>query len=422
MDWFYILVAAFAEELTSETYCPEALLHDENVARGEIRAAALGMMAGDCGGGHDQELLGLMDVFHENMSVAGSGPALHTWRKFYTDVCILRAFEQVKKSQPLLAISNLDRAIIIAGPCGEGRLELIHTIIHHVQIPLSPTRFPKPALSFNLGFVPLTCTVPCLSSAPSFLSFQSQHSRRPFILRNFASDWPAMSIRPWKSAHYLRSVAGPGRLVPVEVGEDYRTANWKQELVDWDDFLTTLDFEDQPSPVTSEPLYLAQHDLTKQFPALRDDIIVPDYIYASLSCADYPEYQPPRNADQVLFNTWLGPRHTMSPAHTDPYHNLYVQVVGYKSVWLAPPSVSASMYPYPSEGSDCGAKPLSMGNTSQLDVFSNNKDSRYTGFWNQVVPESMTATLGPGDVIFFPPGWWHAMRSETTSFSFSMWF
>ena len=62
---------------------------------------------------------------------------------------------------------------------------------------------------------------------------------------------------------------------------------------------------------------------------------------------------------------------------------------------------------------------LKMGNTSRLDVFSTDSDSN---FLDQVVPSSMTATLGPGDMLFFPPGWWHAMRSETTSFSISMWF
>lgn len=62
---------------------------------------------------------------------------------------------------------------------------------------------------------------------------------------------------------------------------------------------------------------------------------------------------------------------------------------------------------------------LKMGNTSRLDVFSTDSDSN---FLDQVVPSSMTATLGPGDMLFFPAGWWHAMRSETTSFSISMWF
>ncbi len=103
-----------------------------------------------------------------------------------------------------------------------------------------------------------------------------------------------MSNHPWKSATYLRSIAGPGRIVPVEIGHDYRSTDWKQDLMEWDKFLLTLDFEDQPSCESSEDLlYLAQHDLTKQFPTLREDIIVPDYVYASLGSADWPCYRPP---------------------------------------------------------------------------------------------------------------------------------
>jgi len=65
---------------------------------------------------------------------------------------------------------------------------------------------------------------------------------------------------------------------------------------------------------------------------------------------------------------------------------------------------------------------LKMANTSRLDVFSADSNKEYSNFSDQVVPSCMTATLGPGDMLFFPPGWWHAMRSESTSFSISMWF
>ena len=91
-------------------------------------------------------------------------------------------------------------------------------------------------------------------------------------------------------------------------------------------------------------------------------------------------------------------------------------------MWLAPPSVSALMQPFQHSqelGRSMDTDELKMGNTSRLDVFSTNSDSN---FLDQVVSSSMTATLGPGDMLFFPPGWWHAMRSETTSFSVSMWF
>lgn len=66
-----------------------------------------------------------------------------------------------------------------------------------------------------------------------------------------------------------------------------------------------------------------------------------------------------------------------------------------------------------------------MSNTSQVDVFrSPEKDSsdQYPLFHQEVVPQAMYAVLEPGDLLFIPVGWWHAMRSEETSFSVSMWF
>lgn len=109
------------------------------------------------------------------------------------------------------------------------------------------------------------------------------------------------------------------------------------------------------------------------------------------------------------------------------------QVVGRKTIWLAPPtsSIANAMYPFPSSGvSDTertrnpAANSLapSMTNTAQVDVFSEQNKDKFPLFWREVVPEALSATLEPGDVLFFPPGWWHAMRSEETSFSVSIWF
>jgi hypothetical protein len=78
----------------------------------------------------------------------------------------------------------------------------------------------------------------------------------------------------------------------------------------WDDFVTSLI---QPS---NEVIYLAQHSLFLQFPNMREDIIVPDYVY---SCPDssesFPDYEPPTNDEQLVLNVWLGPKGTISPAH-----------------------------------------------------------------------------------------------------------
>lgn len=66
-----------------------------------------------------------------------------------------------------------------------------------------------------------------------------------------------------------------------------------------------------------------------------------------------------------------------------------------------------------------------MSNTSRVDVFSEESSpcrEEYPAFWEDVVPNAYSITMEAGDLLFFPPGWWHAMRSEETSFSVSMWF
>ena len=259
-----------------------------------------------------------MNLSYEKMrNLVNGDTSLNIWRSLYTDSCIVRAFALSNQSL-LLAISTLDRAIIIAGPFGDGRLDLILGLIRHFQRPLGQHYAIKAMLPTPTVPAPFRCTIPQLSFPPTFLTFQSQYSHQPFILRSYAQDWPAIRDRPWRSAAYLRSVAGPGRLVPVEIGKDYRLGNWKQELMDWTSFLSTIDFDDQPSTQNEGTIfYLAQHDLIKQFPAFREDMIIPDYVYVSLPCVDYPDYRPPY---EVLFNAWLGPKGAMSPAHTVYYH------------------------------------------------------------------------------------------------------
>ncbi|EEB97097.1 hypothetical protein MPER_03647 [Moniliophthora perniciosa FA553] len=87
--------------------------------------------------------------------------------------------------------------------------------------------------------------------------------------------------------------------------------------MDWDAFLATLELDEQNKVPQTDILFLAQHNLLMQFPKLNGDIIIPDYAYSSLpsppGCA---EYKPPGNEEQLIVNGWLGPKGTVSPAHT----------------------------------------------------------------------------------------------------------
>lgn len=292
----------------------------------------------------------LLEVAHERMSHAyRSSQSTLCWRRIYTDASLLRCIAEYAGPVPTPnaaeCIARLDRAIIVAGPAGEGRLDLILLFISKLQRIVES----KPSVllclvstSVHPPLLPRTFAqpIPRLDVVPSLSSFLSRSSRAPFILPGFVRDWPAMNDRPWHSLDYLRKVSGPYRIVPVEVGQDYRQDDWTQTLMPWDDFLDAL-VQSHTDKSTAPVLYLAQHNLLNQFPGLRDDIVVPDYVYACPPPPDnYLAYCPPANADQLVVNAWLGPAGTVSPAHTvrapssdpalplltncqDPFFNLY---------------------------------------------------------------------------------------------------
>jgi hypothetical protein len=100
----------------------------------------------------------------------------------------------------------------------------------------------------------------------------------------------------------------------VEIGNDYRADDWTQTLMDWDEFLDSLTSDAGPL------LYLAQHSLFLQFPHLREDIEIPDYVYFCPNPPKhFPHYRPPGNDEQLVLNAWFGPKGTISPAHTVCY-------------------------------------------------------------------------------------------------------
>jgi ribosomal protein L16 Arg81 hydroxylase len=65
-------------------------------------------------------------------------------------------------------------------------------------------------------------------------------------------------------------------------------------------------------------------------------------------------------------------------------------------------------------------------NTSRVPVFELCPSDRteYPHFFERVEAECMEEILEPGDLLFMPPGWWHAMRGEgdSVAWSVSIWF
>ncbi|BGP19788.1 hypothetical protein JCM10213_003097 [Rhodosporidiobolus nylandii] len=432
------------------------------------------------------------------------------WRRLYTDAsllgCIARlacldvqdegARERERESAET-AVRELDMVLVIAGAPGEGREELIFALMEVAQerlralLPLGAfSSSPPPAKKRRLSPPPRLARpyihrpLPSLPSLPSRLSPsppgnpptpfvpEGNPHDSPFVIRGGASSstgWPA--VEHWKELRYLVQKAGPGRVVPVEIGGDYTKEGWGQRIMPFSEFLASLSPSPSPSADSSPhspPLptyYLAQHSLFRQFPSLLSDLTVPDLVYSAPTSDGAGEsYEGVSTADGYIMNAWLGPGGTKSAAHTDPWWNCYVQVTGSKWVWVAPPCCSSSMAAFGASSSPSSppsspsAAPPSasekaeqyMSNTSSLDVtvppplplqssapgapppttdgeaaavVGDGKGGYYPREWlQQVEPLARQVVLEAGDVLVMPPRWWHAMQSLETSFSVSIWF
>ena len=112
------------------------------------------------------------------------------------------------------------------------------------------------------------------------------------------------------------------RIVPVEIGADYLQSDWSSQFMPFKDFFGKFIFFSKDQPIG----YLAQHDLFRQIPQL----IRPAVRRLLL----------PFEGRQILKNIWFGPPGTFTPFHTDPYQNIYFQIIGKKTFFLVSPADS----------------------------------------------------------------------------------
>ncbi|KWU41521.1 Clavaminate synthase-like protein, partial [Rhodotorula sp. JG-1b] len=425
------------------------------------------------------------------------------WRRLYTDAVLYGAIAQLAHSNEggdathalLQTIGRLDSALVISGSPGPMRLELAHQAPSHNEedrLALShlhqhissssstrnrETTAPSSVYPHPSPRTRLPPNIPRPGSQPRPPRTVHRPTRRRPFPRN--GEKRAHTRSRWSDLTYLRRLAGPGRIVPVEVGGDYTQSGWGQKMMPFDEFLDSLaggvgvgvgvgtregDGADRPI------YYLAQHSLFRQFPALVSDLLIldlvyspPEHHYPSLSLdsntsKETSSYEPPQSEEGYVLNAWFGPGGTKSAAHTDPWWNCYVQMAGSKWIWVAPPECGPYMAAFgkvadaESDGhnDDGSAKPDSGGggaaeeymtNTSSLDVTlpppplspSDSDKPQPTSaspppppypprFLQHVLPHARQAVLEEGDVLVMPPRWWHAMVGLETSFSVSMWF
>ncbi|KAL8756408.1 MAG: hypothetical protein Q9199_002970 [Rusavskia elegans] len=278
------------------------------------------------------------------------------------------------------AVKVLDMAAIMAGAAG--REEVIDELFSGLQSYLNNKASPQPkcprgekvwdsfpvAQNMELSKAPRIQYPVQSAIAPSMQAFEMHmETTQPLRIKDALDHWPAMHERPWSSpAYLLDKTLGGRRLIPIELGRTYTDDDWGQSIITFKDFMQRYMIPNIADP--SKLGYLAQHDLFAQIPSLRHDIAIPDYCYTSppplktpgLTSAGKP---PATHLDEPLLNAWFGPAGTVSPLHTDPYHNILCQVVGKKYIRLYSPDQTNKLYP---KGVEDGG--VDMSNTSEVDA------------------------------------------------------
>jgi hypothetical protein len=404
----------------------------------------------------------------------------HYWRWIYTDTLILMSHYAILHAarhgsfdEHVMdrVVEDLDRALIVAGGAGkflgkqwiEKTLDLLSRFWEEEKTANAGAQRPHKRIKRDrefsncepFGRPSLSADKTCpryenwtLEKFERYMNEESQGKPLPIVFTDLTKEWPAFSDTPWNSPEYLLSKTfGGRRLVPIEIGRSYVDDGWSQELVQFKHFLTKYidpsilpsddgeasplqDNENHHNATENQPEkvgYLAQHNLFQQIPALRNGIQVPDFCWADVPPHPTTSSKNQAPVDVPQLNAWFGPAKTITPLHTDGYHNLLCQVVGTKYVRLYSPEETERLRP---RGLEYG---VDMSNTSGLDVGilegwdeigdgdyndandweSTRKDLEDVPYWECI--------LQPGDTLVIPIGWWHYVRSLSISFSVSFW-
>ncbi|PAV88545.1 hypothetical protein WR25_10863 [Diploscapter pachys] len=336
------------------------LLNESKIGRPLIAALmnyASAIAAGDCKSARKNEEY-LFDVGWERLNVGHYSEVDEEWRKFYAIISLYKAYRIANYEQNLKeALSAADKGLLMGRSNKDiGLVEYADELAEAIR----STRTDSDRNAFKLDVICPT------SAAPSTLSnckpirigtvsdleeqiLTNAAVEEPIIVRDFLSQMHLLR-RPW-TFDYLIDVLRD-RTVPLEIGSSYSDSDWTQLLqpcsVLFEEIKRTevaISNQHEKEVENQKPYYLAQHRLLEQLPQLREDVSIPTLIAQD-------------NPDQVDVNAWIGPRATVSPLHTDPRHNLFVQVIGSKFLRLISPHQTDHVYPI--DGM--------LSNTSQVDV------------------------------------------------------
>lgn len=225
---------------------------------------------------------------------------------------------------------------------------------------------------------------------PSFKKFLRDYyfENRPGIFRDAVYDWPAMQWTPGS----LKQAIGSSE-VEVQAGR-MRDKKYEENrdqfrhLMPFDQFIDSV-----LSIGKSNDLYMTANNIVKSQDTMSK--IFPDIGNIGDGYLDL------NDMDKKCF-VWIGPAGTLTPLHHDLTNNLFVQLYGRKRFIMIPAYEASLVY-------------NERHVYSNVDAFEPD-DKKFPLYKNATI---LDFDLQPGEVLFIPLGWWHAVESLDTSISLS---
>lgn len=179
-------------------------------------------------------------------------------------------------------------------------------------------------------------------------------------------------------------------------------------------FLDSVDLA-QESPDESSRVYVAQCPLS----LLPKDLAAPFKTPAVVLEAG--------KGDIYDSSLWMGLPPTSTPLHRDPNPNYFVQIAGQKTVRVLPPNSGSLLYSRLREGASGAGFGADERVRGEEMMSGEEKQKLEKAIWEDGQGdqlEGFEALLDPGDALFIPLGWWHAIRGTGTDLNMSVnwWF
>jgi len=291
-------------------------------------------------------------------------------------------------------------ALRIRGNLGLATLlpQLIDSARYHRDGQAAPTvamnaRYPTPARASETLSATQTPLAQVERRPGRVLSPQEFHGHYlargiPLVITDALDDWPLFRMTRDEALQRFADLNGITRHGDY-VSQTFSTQRDFRSMP-MSEFIAQLE---QHEAHAGEPaVYMGNNILPT---ALLDAIRLPPWFDAGL-------YNAPR--------LWIGPRGTLTPLHRDDSDNLFAQVWGEKSFILAAPHHRAALGTW------------STAPRGGLDGCDFNPDAPdYQRFPQARAVPFLRLTLGAGDLLFLPEGWFHQVSSLSTSLSVNFW-